>query len=198
MKFMRRAIAVILIAAFVLLCVGCGKSYRDAIVYFELIEQPETLDAQTAYSDSELLIVRNIYEGLLREDENGKIVKGACENYEKQGLTYIFKLRDKLSWSNGKALTAQDFVYGFRRAVAGHVFEFAKGSSERKLLLLRSVKCNGVLFHNILRSSLVFYYPKFVRDAKRLIYSIELSIAQPQLKVNLKYIILRKIPPYYL
>ena len=117
MKFMRRAIAVILIAAFVLLCVGCGKSYRDAIVYFELIEQPETLDAQTAYSDSELLIVRNIYEGLLREDENGKIVKGACENYEKQGLTYIFKLRDKLSWSNGKALTAQDFVYGFRRAV---------------------------------------------------------------------------------
>lgn len=117
MNLMRKAISVILILTFVFTLVGCGKSYRDAYIYFELLEPPVSLDAQTAYSDSELLIVRNIYEGLLREDENGKIVNGACEAYEKQGLTYTFKLRDKLTWSNGKALTAEDFVYGLRRAV---------------------------------------------------------------------------------
>ena len=45
---------------------GCGEKYKDAYIYFELLEKPYTLDPQTASSDSELLIVRNIYEGLMR------------------------------------------------------------------------------------------------------------------------------------
>ncbi len=117
MKLIRKTISLILILSFVFLFTGCGKAYRDAYVYFELIEPPTTLDAQTAYTDSELLIVRNIYEGLLREDMDGNIVNGACQSYTKDGLVYTFKLRDKLSWSNGKSLTAQDFVFGLRRAV---------------------------------------------------------------------------------
>ncbi len=117
MRFMRKAISLILILSFVFLYAGCGKSYEDAYIYFELTEPPETLDAQTAYSDSELMIVRNIYEGLMREDIDGEIVKGACKEYSVDGLSYIFKLRDKLTWSDGTALTAHDFVFGLRRAI---------------------------------------------------------------------------------
>lgn len=62
----------------------------DAIIYFELLEKPQTLDPQTAQSDSELLIVRNIYEGLMRETADGKIIGGISESYSYENLTYTF------------------------------------------------------------------------------------------------------------
>ena len=96
---------------------GCGENYKDAIIYFELLETPKTLDPQTAQSDSELLIVRNIYEGLLREDADGKIINGVCADYSYENLTYTFNLKDNVVWSNGDPVTAYDFEYAFRRAV---------------------------------------------------------------------------------
>ncbi|MBR6503330.1 MAG: hypothetical protein IKT42_07835 [Clostridia bacterium] len=96
---------------------GCGEDYKDAVIYFELLQKPQTLDPQIAQSDSELLIVRNIYEGLLRENENGEIVNGVCESYSYDNLTYTFKLREDAVWSNGDKVTAHDFEYAFKRAV---------------------------------------------------------------------------------
>lgn len=96
---------------------GCGEKYTDAIIYFELLEKPQTLDPQTAQNDSELLIVRNIYEGLLRETEDGEIVSGVSESYSYENLTYTFNLKDDAVWSNGEKVTAYDFEYGLRRAV---------------------------------------------------------------------------------
>lgn len=105
----------------VLLCLGalggCGEKYKEAIIYFELSEKPKTLDPQTAQSDSELLIVRNIYEGLMREAEDGTIIGGVSESYSYENLTYTFNLRDDALWSNGEKVTAYDFEYGLRRAV---------------------------------------------------------------------------------
>ncbi len=97
--------------------VGCGEKYMDAIIYFELLEKPQTLDPQTASSDSELLIVRNIYEGLMRKDSEGGIVSGVAEKCAYQNLTYTFTLKDDAIWSNGDKVTAYDFEYGLRRAV---------------------------------------------------------------------------------
>ncbi len=96
---------------------GCGEKYMDAYIYFELLEKPSTLDPQTASSDSELLIVRNIYEGLMRKTQDGTIVGGASESYSYENLTYTFKLKENLVWSDGTPLTAYDFEYGLRRAV---------------------------------------------------------------------------------
>ena len=96
---------------------GCGEKYMDAIIYFELLEKPQTLDPQTASSDSELLIVRNIYEGLMRETSDGKIIGGVSESYSYENFTYTFTLKDDAVWSNGDTVTAYDFEYGLRRAV---------------------------------------------------------------------------------
>lgn len=99
-------------------CVGCKQNYKDAYIYFELPELPQTLDPQTASTDTELLIVKNIYEGLLRKNESGAIVCGVAESFKIENLTYTFKLRKNAVWSNGDKITANDFVFGFRRAVS--------------------------------------------------------------------------------
>ena len=97
---------------------ACNDSYQDAIIYFEIPEKPYTLDPQTASTDSELVIVNNIFEGLLRKNASGAIVCGACESFTRGNLAYTFKLRKDIVWSNEKPLTADDFVFAFRRAVS--------------------------------------------------------------------------------
>ncbi len=112
-KFTALLTAVILLLG----TVGCKDSYQNAIIYYEIPERPFTLDAQTASTDSELSVVKNIYEGLLRKNSSGAVVCGAAESFEKNGLKYTFKLRENGVWSNKEPLTAADFVFGLRRAV---------------------------------------------------------------------------------
>lgn len=95
-KFTALLTAVILLLG----TVGCKDSYQNAIIYYEVPERPFTLDAQTASTDSELSIVKNIYEGLLRKNSSGAVVCGAAESFEKNGLKYTFKLRENGVWSN--------------------------------------------------------------------------------------------------
>lgn len=116
MKKIKKLIALLLSAVILLSCVGCNKS-EDAYIYFELPELPQTLDPQTASSDQELIVIRNIFEGLLRVDENGEIKLATAKSYTKSGLLYTFKLRDS-SWSDGSKLTAYDFEFALRRAVS--------------------------------------------------------------------------------
>ena len=118
MKLIKRCTAFFLLAAIVFSCAACGSKSSNATIYFELTEKPQNIDPQIASSDSELIIVRNLFEGLLRKDGQGNIKPGACEAYEKKGLTYTFQLKKGLKWSDGTALTANDFAYGIKRAVA--------------------------------------------------------------------------------
>ncbi len=105
------------ITLFVITFSSCGSEGNDEIIYLNIKNTPTSLDAQTAETDEELLIVRNIYEGLFRKDENGDVVLGACDTYRKDGNTYTFNIRNDAVWSDNTPLTAYDFVFGFRRAV---------------------------------------------------------------------------------
>ncbi len=96
--------------------IGCDNTDK-AYIYFALSEKPDTLDPQVASSDSELLIIRNIFEGLLRKNEKGEIVCGVAKNYKKSGLTYTFNLRKDAKWHDETPITAHDFVFALRRAV---------------------------------------------------------------------------------
>lgn len=96
---------------------ACGEGGADARIYVALENMPATLDAQTAESDSELLVARNIYEGLTRRNEKGEIVLAAGASYDFSNLTYTFTLRDGLKWSDGEPLVADDFVFGLKRAL---------------------------------------------------------------------------------
>lgn len=118
MKFIYKLISAAAAVLLLITCAGCKESYQEAIIYFELPARPTTLDPQTASSDSELLIVKNIYEGLFRKNASGAIVCGASESFTFENSTYTFKLRKDAVWNNGDPLTANDFVFGLRRAVS--------------------------------------------------------------------------------
>jgi oligopeptide transport system substrate-binding protein len=81
-------------------------------------EEPQTLDPHLAEGVPSSHILRDLFEGLTTEAPNGKVVPGAAVrwNISRDQLTYTFYLRRDAVWSNGDPVTAQDFVYSFRRS----------------------------------------------------------------------------------
>ena len=78
---------------------------------------PETIDPALNSAIDGANVIIHAFETLLTVDENGEVVPGQAESYEvsEDGLTYTFHLRDGLKWSDGSDLTAEDFVYGWKR-----------------------------------------------------------------------------------
>ncbi|MBM6613449.1 peptide ABC transporter substrate-binding protein [Desemzia sp. RIT804] len=65
-------------------------------------------------------VMNNVFEGLYRQAEDGEIVLGMAADepaISEDGLTYSFKLKENAIWSNGDPVTAQDFVFAWRRLV---------------------------------------------------------------------------------
>ena len=117
MKSIIKIISLILAIILLLPLTACDDT-NDAYIYFQLDEVPRTLDPQTAKTNVELMLSQNLYEGLMRFDGDGKLVCAVAESYEKQGLTYTFKLNKKAKWKNGDKITANDFVFAFNRALS--------------------------------------------------------------------------------
>ena len=80
---------------------------------------PETLDPalNSAVDGGNMLL--HLFECLLTVDQSGELAPGCAETWEtsEDGLTWTFHLRDGLKWSDGSALTANDFVYSWKRVV---------------------------------------------------------------------------------
>lgn len=118
MKIIKLLCLVLSAALCITLFSGCSSN-DNYIIYFELDGAPKTLDPQLVSTESEEIIARNLFEGLMRQNEKGEIVKGAAKDYSVSNdkKTYTFVLRDDAKWSDGSPLTANDFVFGIKRAV---------------------------------------------------------------------------------
>ncbi len=80
--------------------------------------EPETLDPSLIESVGAANLTRDLFEGLTAIDAQGKIVPGVAEKWRQvDPLTWSFQLRPQAKWQNGDPVTAQDFVYSFRRLV---------------------------------------------------------------------------------
>lgn len=78
---------------------------------------PSSLNQQLTSTVDEAALLADLYQGLVMEDAKGAIIAGVAQSWEMSpdGVGYIFHLRDNAKWSNGDPVTAQDFVYSFRR-----------------------------------------------------------------------------------
>lgn len=83
--------------------------------------EPRELDPAKSTGVPEMTILTQLFEGLTTYDPvTMEVIPGAAKSWSvsKDGLTYTFKLRSGLKWSDGSPLTADDFVYGWRRALS--------------------------------------------------------------------------------
>ena len=78
-----------------------------------------SMDLSTATDTISFDQLNSTMEGIYRIVKNSKVEPGLATKTEvsKDGLTYTFTLRKNDKWSNGDPVTAQDFVYSWRRTV---------------------------------------------------------------------------------
>ncbi len=91
----------------------------DQTYTYRMLDGIPSLDPQIVEDVTGSEIIRDLFEGLLNQDAKGNLVPGVAMSWEpSEGNTvWTFKLRDNAKWSNGDSVTANDFVYAWRRAV---------------------------------------------------------------------------------
>jgi oligopeptide transport system substrate-binding protein len=102
----------------VALCFGRGAHLSRADCAFVNGAEPATLDPAVITAIPEGRIVRALFEGLIvRDPETLAPRPGMAETWEisPDGLAYSFHIRADARWTNGDALTAEDFAWSFER-----------------------------------------------------------------------------------
>lgn len=123
----KRLLALVMAVAMVAGLTACGGSKTEApaatdaaaekILSVQIGPDPETIDpALNSASDGGCMILHS-FECLLTVNEEGVLAPGQAETWEtsEDGLVWTFHLRDGLKWSDGTDLTANDFVYSWKR-----------------------------------------------------------------------------------
>lgn len=83
--------------------------------------EPESLDPQMSTGQPEARLYMALYEGLTEyHPVTSEPIPAIAERWEANADSseFIFYLRKDARWSNGEPITAQDFVYSFRRGLA--------------------------------------------------------------------------------
>ncbi|UDJ84777.1 peptide ABC transporter substrate-binding protein [Kosakonia oryzae] len=83
-----------------------------------LKDEPASLDPAKAVGLPEIQVLRDLFEGLVNQDEKGNIIPGVASKWQSNdNRVWIFTLRDNARWSDGSPVTAEDFVYSWQRLV---------------------------------------------------------------------------------
>jgi len=89
------------------------------VLHRQLSMSPRTLDPSLAEGQPSQHALQDLFEGLTTLSEAGRAVPGVAKSWTigDGGKTYVFHLRRTARWSNGKPVTAADFVFAWRREV---------------------------------------------------------------------------------
>ncbi len=113
-----------------LLLIGCSPSARDSgpsnprpFPKGELVialESPASLDPilSTNYAESEMVL--QLFDGLLRFDDNLNIAPALAKDWkiDDSGRRYQFQLRPQIKFHHGRIVEAKDFVYSLTRLLS--------------------------------------------------------------------------------
>lgn len=79
-----------------------------------------SMDTAIATDLTSFTVMNNVFEGLYELGPDSKPVLGVAEEkpeISKDGKTYTFRIRKDAVWSNGEAVSADDFVYAWQKVV---------------------------------------------------------------------------------
>ncbi len=108
-----------LLALATLALCGCGRLPDRAELVFINGAEPELLDPPLITAQATSRVTYALFEGLTSFDGKGVPQPGVAERWEvsPDGLSYTFHLRHDAVWSNGDPVTAEDFLYSWRRTL---------------------------------------------------------------------------------
>jgi len=104
-------------SSLLLLCCSLSMPVFSATINIHNGADPTSLDPHKLSGDWENRIAGDIFEGLVTDDPGAQPIPGQAESWtiSDDGLVYTFTLRDGIVWTDGKTVTADDFVYSFQR-----------------------------------------------------------------------------------
>ena len=87
------------------------------VIRMALSTEPPNLNAMKATDQQSFFVLGHVMEGLTRYGKNGAVEPGVAERWKTIPNGMVFYLRKNAKWSDGKTVTAHDFVYGWRTAL---------------------------------------------------------------------------------
>lgn len=105
-----------------LLLAACGQSKSSSqsqekqVLNLSAAAALDTIDISKATGYGQ---TGNVFESFYRLGKKGKTTPGLAKSgsVSKDGKTWTFVIRSNAKWSNGEKITAQDFVYSWRRSI---------------------------------------------------------------------------------
>ena len=92
------------------------------------ISDIRTLNSMLSSDTASNQVIGLMFDGLLNQKKNGDLIGAIAQDVPKpssDGLTYTFKLRDNLKWSDGQAITADDVKFTYQLAYDPQYKDFA-------------------------------------------------------------------------
>lgn len=93
----------------------CSSPHKENVkLALNIVFEPHSLDTRRLRTLNDINIANMVYEGLFRSSKEG-LQRALAENYsvDETETIYRFKLR-KSHWSNGKKITAHDFLQAYQ------------------------------------------------------------------------------------
>ncbi|MFA6076323.1 MAG: peptide ABC transporter substrate-binding protein [Negativicutes bacterium] len=99
---------------------GCGSKSANNNTITMVEGTVKTLDPRKIGESAGIHIADQVWEGLTNSSEKSEAVPAGAEkwNVSADGLTYIFYLRKNAKWSDGSLVTAHDYEYSWKSAIA--------------------------------------------------------------------------------
>ena len=107
---------------------GCTKretpvsiGNREQILHRGIGAEPKDLDPHMVTGVTEFNVILGLLEGLVSQNPKDlSPIPGVAESWEAatNGLSYTFHLRKNAKWSNSDPVTAQDFIFSFKRCLS--------------------------------------------------------------------------------
>jgi len=129
---MRALRSLAIVGAIGILVAACGNTpttqgtqlAADQTLRFPLNDDIGSFDPAFINAAVDSAFAQNLYDGLLKFDDNLNIIPDVAKEVptvsnggvSSDGLTYTFKLRNDVKFSNGDKVTAKDFIYSWSRA----------------------------------------------------------------------------------
>ena len=121
-----RTLAILVFCSFFTGCFASAKGRyfgrtsipKDNVLHYVTGSEPETLDPHVSSGQPEARIYMALYEGLVEYGpKDQQPIPAIAKSWEISPNVdeFIFHLRDNAKWSDGTPITANDFVYSFRR-----------------------------------------------------------------------------------